>query len=275
MPSPIKPWRSYLLDSHGVSRVRPYPVRLDPRTLSQSLVRVPLIPYNAQSTPKSARVFNVSKSIGWLVYIVTSNKHQQKYPRSEESVFSPELRLALQARAPHAKQYAEFLLERITLEFQIACGSKGPWNFETFACLPDAIPNQSGLYILLLETPQTSDARFGPTGLDLYCGQAHGQQKNDPAWTGLPLRLKTYEQQSHSDTVKLQAKRECLGDRGKTERPCHPTIKYFVRYLKQFSMAAESSSRTKLANSSMTMISSGAQRHSIRPSGISLKLGCC
>jgi hypothetical protein len=102
-----------------------------------------------------------------------------------------------------------------------------------------------------------------------------GQQKNDPAWTGLPLRLKTYEQQSHSDTVKLQAKRECLGDRGKTERPCHPTIKYFVRYLKQFSMAAESSSRTKLANSSMTMISSGAQRHSIRPSGISLKLGCC
>jgi hypothetical protein len=98
-----------------------------------------------------------------------------KYPRSEESGFSPELRLALQARAPHAKQYAEFLLERITLEFQIACGSKGPWNFETFACLPDAIPNQSGLHILLLETPQTSDARFGPTGLDLYCGQAHGQ----------------------------------------------------------------------------------------------------
>ena len=139
-----------------------------------------------------------------------------KYPRRKESVFSPELRLALQARAPHAKQYAEFLLERITLEFQIACGSKGPWNFETFACLPNAIPSQSGLYILLLETPQTSDARFGPTGLDLYCGQAHGQQKNNSAWTGLPLRLKTYEQQSRSDTVKLQAKRECPGDRGKT-----------------------------------------------------------
>jgi hypothetical protein len=35
MPSPIKPWRSYLLDSHGVSRVRPYPVRLDPRIISK------------------------------------------------------------------------------------------------------------------------------------------------------------------------------------------------------------------------------------------------
>ena len=108
------------------------------------------------------------------------------------------------------------MLERITSEFQITCGSKGLWNFETFACLPDAIPNQSGLYILLLETPQTSDAKFGPTGLDLYCGQAYGQQKKNSAWTGLPLRFKTHEQQRHSDTVKLQAKREWLGDRGKT-----------------------------------------------------------
>lgn len=38
--------------------------------------------------------------------------------------------------------------ELITLEFGIARGSKGPGNFEIFACLLDEILNQSGLYIL-------------------------------------------------------------------------------------------------------------------------------
>jgi hypothetical protein len=69
----------------------------------------------------------------------------------------------------------------VTTQVQIACGRQGPWDLETFASLPTAITNQSRLYILLLETPPAADARFGPTGLDLYRGQAHGDSKNGSA----------------------------------------------------------------------------------------------
>lgn len=61
MSSPNQPWRSYLLDSHGVSRVQRHPVRLDPCMLPQGLVRVPLIPYNGRSTPKSADSAKVAR----------------------------------------------------------------------------------------------------------------------------------------------------------------------------------------------------------------------
>jgi hypothetical protein len=73
MPSPIKPWRSYLLNSHGANRVRPYPVRLDPRTLSQSLVRVPLIPYKgALDSEDFAEA--VSRAMGERKFFVTEDR---------------------------------------------------------------------------------------------------------------------------------------------------------------------------------------------------------
>jgi hypothetical protein len=123
---------------------------------------------------------------------------------------------ALRLRASYFDQYAESLLQMVTTQFQIACGRPWLWDLETFTSLPTAIPNQSGLYILLLETPPAADARFGPTGLDIYCGQGHGDIKNGSVWRGLPLRLKTYEQQSREDSGKLQALRQTRGETGKT-----------------------------------------------------------
>lgn len=123
---------------------------------------------------------------------------------------------ALRLRPSYFDQYTESLLQMVTTQFQIACGRPWLWDLETFTSLPTAIPNQSGLYILLLETPPAADARFGPTGLDIYCGQGHGDIKNGSVWRGLPLRLKTYEQQSREDSGKLQALRQTRGETGKT-----------------------------------------------------------
>lgn len=122
----------------------------------------------------------------------------------KDPCFSPEMHDALGLRALYFDQYAEPLLQMVTTQFQIACGRQGPWDFETFTSLLTAIPNQSGLSILLLETPPTTDPRFGPTGLNIYCGHGHGDTKNDSAWRGLPLRLKTYEKRSRADSAKLQ-----------------------------------------------------------------------
>lgn len=130
--------------------------------------------------------------------------------------FSPEMYQALRFRAPDFEQYAESLLQMVTVQFQIAVGRPGPWGLETFVSLPSAIPNQSGLYILVLETPPTADPRFGSSGLDIYCGQAHGKKKRNSEWKGLPLRVKTYEQQSGMDSAKLEKLRQNQGDRGKT-----------------------------------------------------------
>ena len=111
---------------------------------------------------------------------------------------------ALRARAPYADQYAMSLLQSITIQFQIACGRKGPWNRETFVDLPTSSPNRQGLYLNLLETTQAFDTQIGPTGLDLYYGQAAGQTKNNSAWMWHPLRMKEYEKQSKRDTTTLQ-----------------------------------------------------------------------
>jgi hypothetical protein len=58
----------------------------------------------------------------------------------------------------------------VTVQFQIDVARPGPWGLETLTSLPSAIPNQSGLYILVLETLPTADPRFWPSGLDIYCG---------------------------------------------------------------------------------------------------------
>ena len=91
----------------------------------------------------------------------------------------------------------------VTTQFQIACGRQGPWDFETFTSLPTAIPNQSGLYILLLETPPTADLDLGQLALISTAAKALGDTKNNSAWRGLALRLKTYEKQSRADSAKL------------------------------------------------------------------------
>lgn len=135
---------------------------------------------------------------------------------AKNPAFSPEIYKALQARALYSDQYAESLLQKILIQFQIACGRQGPWDRETFTGLPIAIPNQSRLYVLLLEKLDSNDAKSKSADLDLYCGQGHGQTKNDSAWKGLPLRLKMYEIQSQAETSKLQAQRRTSGERGKT-----------------------------------------------------------
>lgn len=139
-----------------------------------------------------------------------------RHRNSPPAYFSLEIYDALRTRALYADQYAESLLQTVTLQFQIACGRKATWDRETFTSLPTAVPNQSGVYAVLFETPQTADHRFGPTGLDLYCGQANGPPLKYSPWKGLPLRLKTYEQQSAIDPAKLQAMRRTSGERGKT-----------------------------------------------------------
>lgn len=68
-------------------------------------------------------------------------------------------------------------------------------------------------YILLLETPP-ADARY------IYCGQAHGDLKEGSVWSGLPLPMKTYEQQSRVDSDKPQALRQTRGEAGKTLHIC-------------------------------------------------------
>ena len=135
---------------------------------------------------------------------------------AKNPAFSPEFYKALQARALYSDQYAESLLQKIPIQFQIACGRQGPWDRETFTGLPIAIPNQSGLYVLLLEKLDSNDAKSKSADLDLYCGQGHGQTKNDSALKGLPLRLKMYEIQSQAEASKLQAQRRTSGERGKT-----------------------------------------------------------
>jgi len=79
-----------------------------------------------------------------------------------------------------------------------------------------SLSNQSGVYLVLFETPQTAGHRLGSTDLDLYCGQAKGPPLKHSPWKGLPLRLKTYEQQSAMDPAKFQAMCCTFGERGKT-----------------------------------------------------------
>ena len=61
-------------------------------------------------------MFNVSKSIGWVAYIVTSKKHQQKILECRVCFQFRALTSSSSARTTR-QAYADFLLERITLEF--------------------------------------------------------------------------------------------------------------------------------------------------------------
>jgi len=141
----------------------------------------------------------------WMTCLCCHFAEQQRWDvERKDPVFSPEMYGALRARAPYADQHAMSLLQSITIQFQIACGRKGPWNRETFVDLPTSSPNRQGPYLNLLETTQAFDTQIGPTGLDLYYGQAAGQTKNNSAWMWLPLRMKEYEKQSKRDTTTLQ-----------------------------------------------------------------------
>jgi hypothetical protein len=78
----------------------------------------------------------------WMACLRCHFAEQQRWDAGgKDPVFSPEVYEALRARAPYADQYAKSLLQSITVQFQIACGRKGPWNRETFVDLPTAIPN--------------------------------------------------------------------------------------------------------------------------------------
>jgi hypothetical protein len=106
----------------------------------------------------------------------------------------------------------------VTTQFQIFCGRAGSWNLKTFTDLPTAILNEADLYLLALETPPMLDERFGPTGLDMYCGQAKCDTPNASKATGLALRLSHYESQMDTglDPTNLQALRNPQRDKGGT-----------------------------------------------------------
>lgn len=89
-----------------------------------------------------------------------------------DPVFSPDIYEALRTRASRADHFIESTLQKVTTQSQIVCGRAGSWDLKTFTDLPTAIPNEAGLYVLVLETPPTLDERFGRTGLDIYGGQA-------------------------------------------------------------------------------------------------------
>ena len=134
---------------------------------------------------------------------------------AKNPAFGPEIYKALQARALYSGQYAESLLQKIPIQFQIACGRQGPWDRETFTGLPIAIPKQSGLYVLLLEELDSNDVKSKSADLDLYCGQGHGQTKNDfglerAAFTSKNVRNSESSRsvQTSSPTSNLWRKRE-------------------------------------------------------------------
>jgi hypothetical protein len=79
--------------------------------------------------------------IEWLVSVVIllSSKDGTLNARTQSSVlkcterFVRVLHMLINTPRPCYKS--------ITIQFQIACGRKGPWNRETFVDLPTAIPN--------------------------------------------------------------------------------------------------------------------------------------
>lgn len=95
-------------------------------------------------------------------------------------IFSPEIYQSLWDHASSADNYAESLLANTTIQFQIACGQDSPWEYSTFADLPQAIPNQPGIYIMIFRASPEADPRFPTTGLDIYCGQAAAPRGNQP-----------------------------------------------------------------------------------------------
>ncbi|RYP70370.1 hypothetical protein DL769_004996 [Monosporascus sp. CRB-8-3] len=166
-----------LLDEDGVSRVASYP---------RNITRV-------------LRMFSAPCHLG-----EASRWESERVNR----IFNPEIYEALRTRASRADHFIESTPQMVTTQFQIVRGRAGFWDLKTFTDLPTAIPNEAGLYVLVLETPPTLDGRFGRTGLDIYCGQAKCDATTVSKATGLALRLSQYERQMEQDPTKLQALHE-------------------------------------------------------------------